>query len=300
MKRFTLMAGLVLALAVSVTAQTTKVSKKIEVLPWLNSAVINANQAEGGLHSYVDWATLGTDLKLAQVKVGMLVTIGTDADANLKGTFRLKAWAIQTALPVAGEWEKVSDMVIVADLTARDALIVTDNTKVSLAPGTTVMVKDNGKGAPATFIYVAGLVDVNAPTGIDAADLWYSTVSSGSDGYIFFELAAVGATSSGAANGWYKAATASGAITIGTTARLAGMPADAEFALTAGDNVPVVAIPAAWANPTFYLNDGTTTSQLLDCWVKTYQTIDGIQYQVWTADNTLLKGLPGSWKLFVR
>ena len=299
MKKVILLVGVVLAFAGAVAAQTTtKVSKQIKVLPWLNTAVIDANDAAGGLHTYADWTALSSNLKTSQVQLGMLVTIESD-----KATYRLKSWLVNSALPTLGEWERVGDMVVVADITTRNGLIVTDNSKVSLAPGTTVIVKDNGKGATELFIYAAGLFDANGDGTVktDGTDDWFApNGSSAGSGYVFFEEAALGTTASAAANGWSKGASASGAIVIGTTPRLTGMPTGVKFSLTAGNNVPVVALPAAWANPTFYINDGTTTYQLLDCWTKTYQTIDGISYQLWVADTAFEVGITAGSKLIVQ
>lgn len=302
MKKVILLASIALAFAVNAQNSTTKVSKQIEVLPWLNAAVIDANQAAGGMHTYADWATLTTGLKLAQVKIGMLVTITGETDVNLNGTFRLKSWATNTALPLGDEWVKVGDMVVVADLAARDALINASGAHAlhSLAPGTTVVVKANGIGVPESFIYAAGLFDANGDGSVTATDLWYSPSSNAaSSGYVFIKNQAVGTTTVDQTNGWNG--TAVGAIVVGTDPRIKAMPtAGIEYSLSAGTTVPVIAIPAAWANPTFYINDGTNTYPLLDCWIKSYQTIDNITYQVWTADNAFLTAATGTLKLFVR
>lgn len=303
MKKITLLASAFLAFTIAVNAQnaTTKVSKQIEVLPWLNAAVIDANQAAGGMHTYADWATLTTDLKLAQVKVGMLVTITGETDGNLNGTFRLSAWGTNTALPLGDEWVKVGDMVVVADLAARDALINATGTHTLqlLAPGTTVVVKANGIGVPESFIYAAGLFDANGDATVDATDLWYSPSSNAaSSGYIFIKDQAVGTTTVDLTSGYKAGAIAT--IAVGTDARLTAMPGDVEYTLAAGATVPVIAMPAAWVNPTFYINDATNTYPLLDCWIKSYQTIDNITYQVWTADNAFLTAATGTLKLFVR
>lgn len=324
MKKVILLAGITLAFSVAVTAQT-KVSKQIKVLDWLNVAVVDGNQVEGGLHTYDTWASLNgstgftpgvSPLKKAQIKIGMLVTITNElVDKNLNGTFRLKSWATNSALPLAGEWEHVGDLVIVDDITKRDALIVTDNSLVSLAPGTTVVVNSNSIGVPETFIYAAGLFDANGDGTVktDGTDNWYSANSSTAGaGYIFVSQdAAPSATATVVlTNGVSKAQVTAGAvstpgaiITTGTTpdGRITSFPAGGvDFTLTAGDNVPVVAMPAAWANPTFYINDGTNTYQLTDCWIKSYQTIDNNNYQVWAVDNAFLKDATGVLKLQIR
>ena len=88
----------------------------------------------------------------------MLVTITNETtDLNLNGTFRLKTWTTNTALPLADEWEKVGDLVVVATMNDRNQLINTAGTHTlhSLAPGTTVVVKANIIGVPETFIYAA-------------------------------------------------------------------------------------------------------------------------------------------------
>lgn len=322
MKKVILLAGITLALTVAVAAQT-KVSKQIKVLDWLNVAVVDGNQVEGGLHTYDKWATLNggsgatvgvAPLKLAQIKLGMLVTITSETDASLNGTFRLKKWATNTALPLLGEWEHVGDLVIVADISTRDALIVTDGSKVSLAAGTTVVVKSNAIGVTESFIYAAGLFDANGDGLVktDGTDNWYSPNSSTSAnaGYVFISQ---GATPTATpvvdlTNGVGKTQLSSGStastpatIAVGTDARITTFPiTGVDFSLTVGDNVPVVALPATWNNPTFYLYDGTTSYQLTDCWVKSYQTIDNIKYQVWVVDNSFLKNATGTLSLQVR
>jgi hypothetical protein len=145
-------------------------------------------------------------------------------------------------------------------------------------------------------------VDVTGDGSITSADKWYSAngATANRDGYIFFELGSVAATTVATANGWYKDATASGAITVGTTARLSGMPTGVKFTLAAGSNAPIVGLPASWSNPVFYIKDGANTYQLNDCWLKTYQTIDGISYQVWAADNAMLTNASAGLELLVR
>jgi len=317
-----LLASITLAFSVAVTAQT-KVSKQIKVLDWLNVAVVDGNQVEGGLHTYDTWASLNgstgftpgvSPLKKAQIKIGMLVTITSELiDKNLNGTFRLKSWATNGALPLAGEWEHVGDLVIVDNITKRDALIVADKSLVSLAPGTTVVVNSNSIGVPETFIYAAGLFDANGDGTVktDGTDTWYSPSSNvAGAGYIFVSQDAVPSAipTVNLGNGVAKAqvttagtaAATPGTIAVGD-ARITSLPTGGvDFALTAGGNVPVVAIPAAWTNPVFYIYDGTNTYQLTDCWIKSYQTIDANKYQVWAVDNAFLQDATGTLTLQVR
>jgi len=285
MKKVILLAGITLALAVTVSAQT-KVSKQIKVLDWLNTAVVDGNQVEGGLHSYTSWATLGTSLKTAQIKVGMVVTITGEADRNLNGSFRLKTWATPAALPLLNEWEHVGDLIVVADIATRDALLATATagTTTSLAPGTTVVVQANAAAIPEVFIYAAGLFDANGDGTIDpvvtaaGTDLWYSLTGNANAGYVFVSQAALGSNTVSLTNGVDKevvtaaagAVSAPVAMVVGATGntRITSFPiGGVNFALTNDATVPVVAIPATWNNPTFYVNDGTTTFQLTDCWI---------------------------------
>jgi hypothetical protein len=301
MKRFILMAVVIMAAVVSVSAQT-QVSKKIQVLPWLNQAVIDANQAHGGLHAYADWATLATDLKLAQVQIGMHVYIaGPAADA---GDYRLKAWATITALPLITEWERVGDAIVVADIAARDALddgnATTASTKRAMSTGTKVLVKANAKGVPEMFIYVNGLVDVDGATGLTPADKWLSLSGASGAGYVLYGLGAVNAVDAvNETNGWTGSAI--GAIVLGTTARISGIPAAGiSISLDAGTTVPVIAVPASWPAPVIYLKTGSTMSLLSDCWLKSHATHDAMDYQVWAGDNAFLTGLTGTYTLEIR
>lgn len=321
MKKFTLLAGLLLAMVVTATAQSasTKVSKTIKVFDWLNAAVVDGNQVEGGLHSYVNWAEVTTGasakLKIAQVKIGMVITLTDIAgDKSIKpASYRLKTWTTPTALPTVKEWERIGDMIVVADIAARD-LLITGPANASLATGTTVMVKSNAMSIPELFVYVNGLVDVNGDGSLTATDLWYSlsSTSTTSSGYILFDNQPVGTTpaSISASSGFYDGITAAGAVTIGTSKRFTAMPTTLalEYDLVAGittlNNVPIVALPAAWASPSFYVSDGTGLFQLQDCWIKTYLTIDNTKYQVWTADNAFSNGTAGvasgTFKLVIR
>jgi len=318
MKKVILLAGITLALAVTVSAQT-KVSKQIKVLDWLNTAVVDGNQVEGGLHSYVTWADLGTKLKTAHIKVGMVVTITGETDRNLNGSFRLKTWAVNAALPTLAEWEHVGDLIVVPTIEDRNALI--DATKVSLSPGTTVVVQANAAAIPEAYIYAAGLFDANGDGTIDpvvtsaGTDLWYSLTGNANAGYVFVSQAALASNTVDLTKGVDKAtAVAAGtsaaapiAISVGAVAntRITSFPiGGVDFTLTNDATVPVVAIPATWNNPTFYVKDATTvpatTFQLTDCWVKSYQTIDGIKYQVWAVDNSFLNGSTDALTLQIR
>lgn len=315
MKKIILLAGITLALAVTISAQT-KVSKQIKVLDWLNTAVVDGNQVEGGLHSYTNWATLGTSLKTAQVKVGMVVTITGEVDRNLNGSFRLKTWAIPGALPLLNEWERVGDLLVVPTVADRDALLATAiaGTSTSLAPGTTVVVQANA-AIPEAFIYAAGLFDVNGDGTVatDGTDDWYSLTGTGTAnaGYIFVSQAALASNTVSLTNGVSEevvtaaagAATVPVAMVVGAAGntRITSFPiGGVDFALTNDATVPVVAIPATWNNPTFFVYDGITTFQLTDCWLKSYQTIDNVKYQVWTVDNAFLTAATGTLTLQIR
>lgn len=297
MKKNTFLAVVLMALVVTVTAQT-KVSKKIQVLPWLDQAVIDANQAKGGFHEYATWAVLATDLKLSQVEVGMHVYIAAD-----KADYRLKAWATPAALPIVAEWERVGDAIVVADMAARDALdngtASVANSLRNLSTGTKVLVKANAKGVPEMFIYVNGLVDVNGDANTDGLDKWLSLGGASGAGYLLYGLGAVSAVDvPSATNGWDGAAI--GTIS-GSTPRYSGIPASGiSITLAAGTTVPVIAIPATWPAPVIYIKTGGVMTLLSDCWLKSHATHDAIDYQVWAGDNAFLTGLTGTYTLEIR
>lgn len=73
MKKQLLLAVLIGFAGLSLTAQDTKVSKTIKVLDFLDKAVIDANQAKGGMHTVAD-AAARKGIKSSRVTVGMLVS----------------------------------------------------------------------------------------------------------------------------------------------------------------------------------------------------------------------------------
>jgi len=318
MKKFTLFVGFVAFLFAGANAQTAKVSKQIEMLSWLNKAVVDGNQVGGGLHSYANWTevlTSGTPkLKTAQVKLGMLITL---TDAASAGTYRLKTWATQSALPLKAEWERVGDVVVVADIAARNALL-TGGDDYSLAVGTVVLVRSNDLAVPQAFVYVADM-NGNSTINENEADSWYAFGDSGSsNGYIYYtNLAIASATAPYTANmatltlesGYYdNAGTPTLSLTAfaGTEKKFSSIPAannviSFNMVALAEDEVPVIALPASWKTPCFYIYDGTNYSPLQDCWVKYKKTIGNIDYQVWVADNAFANGLTsGTLNLIVR
>lgn len=320
MKRFTLIVGLAIFAFVGANAQTTtKVSKQIEMLEWLNKAVVDGNQVGGGLHSYANWTEVLTGgtakLKTAEVKLGMLITLTDAADA---GTYRLRAWATPAALPLKTEWERVGDVVVVADIAARNALI-TGGDDYSLAIGTVVLVRSNTLAVPQAFIYVENM-DGDANINEDEADSWFTFGDNGaSNGYIYFlaytPLASVYSDDISAiafSKGYYDNAGTPTLSTVDLTSadtKFSSLPYvttnpniisfDLVTGWTAG-NVPAIALPATWAKPSFYIYDGTNYSPLLDCWVSGKKTIDGVDYQVWVADNAFADGATGTLNLIVR
>ena len=289
MKKFYLAASLFLAFTVAGFAQTTKISKKIEVFDWLDAAVAASNQVEGGLHAYTDWADMSANLKLAQVQVGMLVTLTGE-----NATYRLASWATNTALPLQSEWERFGDMIVVADIAARDALVDPANTALeALSIGTMVMVRSNANGVAETFVYVEDLDGDGGTTTTD--DYWYSF--SGSDaasfGYIYLTTVTTGL--SGATDGYYAKATAAGAVS--GQVKLTELPSTTAITyniLSLSAEKPLVALPKAWEKPDFYITTDDGTFQLDDCWAVTYETKDGIDYQVWSCDVALADGYSGT------
>jgi hypothetical protein len=278
----------------SVSAQeTTKVSKKIEVFDWLNAAVADGNQIEGGMHTYADFADLTAKMKLKRIKVGMLVNLTTGTD---KGTYRLKAWATTTALPLKNEWEKVAESIVVDNTAARD-LLVAEKAKTTLAQGTVVLVKtstSNNNGMEA-FVYVSGYADETANLPV-----WFSLGnSSNSNGFIYAGQGGFGKT-----NG-FQATDATGKIVsaYGTTFtnKLISFPnAGLTFDLTAGSGAAFVAFPKSWNKPTFYLDIDGTEYPLNDCWKVEYSEVDGIDFQKWSADFDFTAGSTNTLKLVIK
>ncbi len=94
---------------VNVRAQDTElVSKKQKVPAWLNIALGDANQLEGGLHVYQNWAAYNSDFKISRVKIGMLIAIVDPAgDGSLPSKlYQLKTWATPADIPLQTEWEE--------------------------------------------------------------------------------------------------------------------------------------------------------------------------------------------------
>ncbi len=308
MKKITLLIGILVFLITGANAQTTKVSKKIEVLSWINEAVVDGNQVEGGLHSYASWTELNSNLQKAQVKKGMLVTITGES-----ATYRLKSWSDTDNLPNKNEWERVGDVVIVKDIDMRDSLLSSSTDTTALSTGTVVLVKSNDLSVPEAFIYVEDM-DGDGTANEDEDDSWFSFSGSSnagsSNGYVYFTSYAVSnaytddisSSSVSFTNGYYSGATTSAAVSGQT--KLSAMPSigadgtgtQVSFDLSSwtSGNVPVVAIPATWNAPSFYIYNGTNYYQLQDCWVMRKRTIDDISYQVWIADNDFITGASSS------
>ncbi len=295
MKKVYFVASLFLVFSVAGFAQTTKVSKKIEVFSWLDAAVAASNQVEGGLHSYTGWADMTSSLKLAQVQVGMMVTLTDIAgDGSVRpATYRLASWTTTTALPLQSEWERVGDMIVVADTTALNNLVdPNDNGLEKMAIGTMVMVRSNANSIPETFVYVE---DLDGDGDTNEKDYWFSF--SGSDaasfGYVYLTTVTTGL--SGASDGYYAGATTSGAIT--TQGKLSEIPTGTAITYDISSlaaELPVIALPKAWEKPNFYITTDDGTFQLNDCWEVTYDTKDDIDYQVWSCDVALASDYAGT------
>ncbi len=90
--------------------ETELVSKKQKVPAWLNRALADANQLEGGLHIYQDWDAYHSDFKTSRAKTGMLMVILDPAgDGSLPSKlYQLKTWATLLAIPLQAEWEELS------------------------------------------------------------------------------------------------------------------------------------------------------------------------------------------------
>lgn len=280
----------------------TKVTKQIKVFKWLNEAVVDGNQVEGGLHAYDSWATLTTDLKLAQVKNGMLVTILDPAgDGTMPAaTYRLINWADNKKLPANNEWERVADGVVVKSMTDRDILVAAPaDDRTTLAIGTIVVVNENDLKVREGFVYL----------GYNTADSKHEWLSLGTEnpesnvGYIYVGEDA--ATPSAFAKGFYDnagTATLKDNIDKDADGKLAKFPGNGiEFELTKGSKFPYVALPSGWNKPSLFLDEDGSEYLLSDCWTVSYIDIDGAEYQLWLADVAFLNGASGTtYKLIIK
>ena len=290
MKKITtiLMCVMLVTTAFVVSAQNneTKVSQQIKVLDWLNEAVVDGNQVEGGLHVYANWAEVGTNLKQAQQKKGMLVTvIDPKGDGNgTTATFRL------TSAPQASVGEsdfEILGATIVANETARDAL--------TGYAGRIVGVISNDANTKAVYMYIG--------------TEWIEVGGSGSasNGLILVGQNASPATLNATAltNGFDSNLAVPGeaeGVAFGTNELTEFI--EVKFQIIAGE-LPYVAFPESWNKPTFYITDETNEFPLTDCWtVKHNHTFPGssVKYQIWYASSNFTTGLPAleTWSLIVR
>lgn len=280
---FLFLVGIVLIASVSsASAQDleTRVSKKLKAFDWLNVAVVDGNQVEGGLHVYADYATLLTDLKVAQVKVGMMVVLNGSNGALSAGTYRLDAWATTTALPLSTEWKR-TDNVVVANIAARDALS-------GLATGTIVAVNDDGTGEKAAYFY----------DGTDFISLGGGGTTGG--GFIAVGQGAIAYTSGFDGDDLNFNNADVGVIDTSDPTKKISTFQSFEFELTNNSSLPFIAYPKAWNKPSFYINVNGTVYPLTDCWTVTYAIVQNVEYQQWQADVAFADGSTLPLKLIVR
>lgn len=288
--------GVILSIiAFTGNAQETKVSQKITLLDWLDAAVADGNQVEGGLHVYQDWARVGSDLKTNQQKVGMLVLV-IDADgAGKTALFRLNATGANRAKK---DFTRVDNM-LVASMAARDALL-TDPAEAKLKVGTIVSVEADDAGEMASFLY----------TGLGGDKNWIALAGGGSGGSGggFIALGQAGGVAKPEAgvnytNGYDISSIdamapdflKNGKINAGLDMTDAATKLKTfipfEFALNNGDGKPYISYPKAWNKPSFFITiDGSPEYPLTDCWTVTYDTKQGVEYQEWEASHDFLAG----------
>jgi hypothetical protein len=278
---------LLVAICTSVSAQDIKVTKQIKAFDWLNVAVVDGNQVEGGLHVYADWADITANLKTKQTKIGMMVSIVT-GDANMPaGTYRLKTWGVPTNSPLVNEWERVAETLKVATIAARDAYVVADDSKAVLATGTMVIVESGVSGFAETFVYKGGT---------DNATCWLSLSDNSGAGFIAYGQSTVvynaaGINSDGVVPG----------LDITESSKSIFSFEDVTMPLVAGGGLFFVSFPDAWNKPTFYVNDGVNEYPLSDCWTVARVLKAGVMYQEWTANVDFFPvSTPGALSVIVR
>jgi hypothetical protein len=283
-KVITLIGGIaLLASATTLSAQEeTRVSKKIKAFDWLDVAVADGNQIEGGLHAYATSADILTagapKLKIAQVKPGMMVVLTTGDVTMPAGTYRLKTWATPTALPLVTEWVRV-DNLVVADIATRDAL-------TNLAVGTIVGVTANDAGEKAAYFW-------------DGASFIDLSGGNTGGGFIAVGQGAVAYTSGFDTDDTAGAMNTAKVIDASVAAKKIDTFYSFEFALADG-GLPFVAYPKAWNKPSFYIYHDLKEYPLSDCWTVNYTTVNGVDYQEWTADVDFTAGSGGVLTLRVR
>ena len=277
------------AMTTNLSAQETRVSKKIKVFDWLNTAVVDGNQVEGGIHVYADWTKVAEGLKkTARQKVGMLVTV---VDAGLgdsqPGTYRLN---VIIASPTLKDFTRI-DALLVNGMSDRDALIDDiATTDANLAVGTIIGVKADLAGEPAAFFY----------TGIGGKE--WITLGGGSaatgGGFI-----AAGQGATVYTNGFdfdTAAMTATETIDITDAATKLDTFVPFSFVLTAG-GMPFVSFPKAWNKPSFFISVDDKEYPLTDCWTVSYSTQQAVEYQDWVANVNFTTDFDGTTlKLIVR
>ncbi|PXY01670.1 hypothetical protein DF185_09385 [Marinifilum breve] len=266
------------ATTIKVSAQETRVTKQIKTFEWMDVAVVDGNQVEGGAHVYNKFADL-TSLKPKQQKVGMLVTIldpkgdGTEPGA----TYRLlNAGLDATNVIKPVNYERL-DGIIVANITDRDALLGAD--KAKLAKGTIVGVLEGETGEKVAFLYTA------SPT---AGEEWIQLGGAGTAGFILIGQGAVLDT-----KGYKDGSATAGAIDfVADKDNKLNSFIEAQVVLTKAGGACYVAFPEAWNKPTFYVKDATGEYPISDCWTVSHNVKKHkVDYQVWTADIDFAKDM---------
>ncbi|PXY01669.1 hypothetical protein DF185_09380 [Marinifilum breve] len=251
-----------------------KVTKKIEMLKWINEAVVDANNVGGGVHLYATWTELETAAKNnKKFGGGMIVSVAGDL-YKLAGAEN--AEIAEADLKKKDQWSYIGPMKKVADTGARLALINADGASdlPLLSPGTVVKVADaDGSGNPATYVFngtANGKYAVGDTDNEKKEVYWTNITATGVEGY-FYQKGDLAA-----------AATAVADLDKGTD-KLEVLPAKTTIDITKGKFV-AVAFPKAWRAPQFMIDIDGTEYVLTDCWTVTEVVVTGVKYQVWSSD----------------
>lgn len=309
-KNLSLLSTLVLALVITVgaNAQTNKVTKPLEMLPFLNKAIVDANQAKGGLHVVAD-AAARKAIKSSRLVNGMLVSqldtktiyrlvdatkpnldasweaIGT-MDVYVSGaTYSTGDVVLEDGIPyvnlkgtntgkpstTSADWRKVGEVNVTKDRTVAQKTAL-----ANMLPGDIVTVKDVGNGI------------------VHASYVWSGTE--------WVELSKVGVTT-GTVYAGQTDVTAKDATILATGDKDDDESSVARPAAISFDGTKdyfYLAFPKSWGvTPAIYLSydqDNTVApaaniSQLTDCWEIFDATVaaTGITYTVYRT-NVSFKG----------
>ena len=303
---------------VSLFAQT-RITQTIEMLPWIDQAVANANEIKGGHHVYQNYSQMiaSTGLKSSRIERGMLVTlIGGISGSESTTTLRLNSdWDIGgKAYPDLSDWTRVAgDGLIVNTIAERNALHDTSGVSATLEIGTIVIVVNDVSGNSAGYVFIGTghRLDINndgiAGEANSQDDAWFSLggggVSSGGGGttlgYLYFGngltvFDTVSATTdftsywNFSTNSWASGSplpTAAG-TSFYDISTVSGVTSATAGSTDKTDNYHVFAFPKAWGLPSFYGEiNGGNLFQLYDLWQRHEVDVNGVTYYAYVTDT---------------